>query len=576
VEHVRADIRFLKEEIRTGALVLVESPDPERGLLYAYWSAWYAEKIRGFNGVSPGDVFELPPQTAALGACEYVARIANGLPSYFDHIYGIEIAALNEDGESHDFIPLFPGATRVPGNQEFKRRLEGRFAVQPGSHSLSFHLWRQDDPDRVRRSKTELDSSSIDLLPIALEVTQRPVSGYATVEVIPKTDGALGARRVLLDWEQMEVDTKSRAEVVAELDRDLPTAYPNHLPTVAHPIAWEVIDVKRAMRLFLSTPVVSSSLDYAAEGLLTAIRRRVSSPQRFGVDVKQPVYLFDSNGAVPLGIPRDQHGGLTDLVSKVRTKLTNDIQALGGSRMWRSSAGMSRVMSNLFLAGCWMYAGAPSICVDYMRDVFRGSAAIGRRVETVGRVVSSDSDVQAALNWLMDRLRSRVSGGGSRLQITRELKAVSSIIQYRENSYRFLTARDARDLVRFALQNLTEQLNAVGARGRPKDLKFSFLFSATVFLLALRYRKKDRNFLNPPAKGEKIDKDYSDALRILQNALRTVRNDVRNRRRDVHRLAPGVISDAIEFLQKTGGNPDILIVIGQAEADADEDEDSDS
>jgi hypothetical protein len=331
-EHARADIRFLKQEVRASDIVLVENPEPDRGIRSTNWSAWYAEKIRGFNGVSSDDVFELPPQTAALGASEYVARIANRLPTYFDHIYGIEIAALNEGGESHDFIPLFPEETRVPGNQVFKRRLEGRFAVQPGSHSLSFHLWRQDDPDHVRRSQTELDSSPTDLVPITLEVTQRPVSGYATIEVIPETDGALGARRVLLDWEQMKVDAKSRAEVVAELDRGRPKAYPNHLPTITHPIAWEVIDVRSAMRLFLSSPIASSRFDRAANALLTTIRRRVNSPQRFDVDINHPVYLFDSNGDIPLGIPPDQHGGLAELVSKVRTKLANDIQALGGSR----------------------------------------------------------------------------------------------------------------------------------------------------------------------------------------------------------------------------------------------------
>jgi hypothetical protein len=138
-----------------------------------------------------------------------------------------------------------------------------------------------------------------------------------------------------------------------------------------------------------------------------------------------------------------------------------------------------------------------------------------------------------------------------------------------------LDAQDARDLVRFALQNLVEQLNAKGTKGRPKDLKFSFLYSATAFLLALRYRKKDRNFLDPPAKGENADGNYADALRILKNSLKTVREDVQYRRRDVHRLAPEVISDAIEFLQKTGGNPDILIVIGQAEAEANTDTDED-
>ena len=44
---------------------------------------------------------------------------------------------------------------------------------------------------------------------------------------------------------------------------------------------------------------------------------------------------------------------------------------------------------------------------------------------------------------------------------------------------------------------------------------------------------------------------------------------MQKRRRRIHRLAPEVLSNAIEFLKKTGGNPDIIVVIAQAEAEDD-------
>jgi hypothetical protein len=574
-ERGQADIRFLKDQISDGDIVLIECPETDRGLRMISWSSWYAKKIMGFEGVAADEVIELLPEDAALGACEYVARISNRLPTYFDHIYKIEIAALNADGESHDFIALFPEETRVPGNEEFKRRLEGRFAIQPGSQTLSFHLWRQDDPDHVRRSKTDLDVSPSERLPITLEVTQRPVSGYATIEVLPKIDDALGARRIVLDWEKMDLDAKSRAEVIRELDRNLPKSFPNHLPTITHSVAWQNVDPRTAMRNYLLTPVRSSSFARATSDLRVAISRRVSSPGFYNVNIDHPVYLFDSNGDVPLNIPGDRNGDLVDLVTKVTTKITADIETLGGGRVWRSNAGMPQVMSDLFLAGCWMYAGAPEACLAYMRDVFRGSADIGRRVESIGRVVSSDDDVRAALKWALDRLRHKLKANPKKPQIARELKAVSTIIQYRENSYRFLESRDANDLVGFALRNLSAQLNAKDTHGRPKDLKFSFLFSATVFLLVLRYRKKDSRFLEPPAKGEKGNPIFSEALAILKHSFETVKGDIRRNRRVVHRLAPEVIENAIEFLQKTGGNPDIIVAISKAEADGDDSEDDD-
>ena len=572
-ERARGDIRFLKDQITGGDIVLIECPETDRALRTTSWSSWYANKIVAFEGIVADEVFKLFPEDAVAGACEYVARLSNRLPTYFDHIFEIEIAALNEEGESHDFIALFPEETRVPGNQEFKRRLEGRFAVQPGSQTLSFHLWRQDDPAHVRRSKTDLDAAPSDSVPITLEVTQRPVSGYATIEVLPEIDRALGGRRMVLDWEKMDLEAKSRAQVIVELDRNLPKSFPNHLPTITDSVAWENVDPRMAMRSYLSTPVMSFSFERAASDLRVAISRRVSSPRYYNVDIDQPVYLFDSNGDMPPQIPGDRNGNPADLVAKVRAKIAADME--GGARIWRSTAGMPQVMSDLFLAGCWMYARAPETCLAYVRDVFRSRAEIGRRVESIGRVVSSDDDVKAALKWLMDRLRRKVAQRSTTLRIARELKAVSTIIQYRENAYLFLDPADAIDLARFALMNLSVQLDAKDASGRPKDLKFSFLFSATVFLLALRYRKKDPRFLEPPAKGAKGTLNFSEALQILKRAFDTVKDDLRRKRRGIHRLAPNVISNAIEFLQKSGGNPDIIMVICKAEADDDESEDED-
>jgi hypothetical protein len=573
-ERWRADINFLRDQIREGDIVLIECPENDRCLGTISWSSWCAKKIMGFAGTVANEVFTLLPEDAAIGACEYVARISNGFPTYFDHIYRIEIAALNEDGGSHSFIPLFPEETRVPGNKEFKKVLEGRFAVQPGSKMLSFHLWRQDDPEHVRTSKNDLDPSPHYMVPIKLEVTQRPVSGYATIEVLPEIDGALGGRRIVLDWEKMDLDTKSRDQVIAELDRKLPNSFPNHLPTITHIVAWEHVDPRPAMRNYLSTRVQSSSFKHVASNLKQATGKRVSNPKFYDVDVGQPVYLFDSNGVPPI-IPEDRNGDPADLVTKVRAKITADIEVLGGAGAWQSNAGAPPVISDLVLAGCWMYAGAPQACLVYMRDVFRGHAKIGRLVESIGRVVSSDDDVKAALKWLIDRLRQRVKQTTAQLRITRELKAASLILQYRENSYRFLDSKDAYDLVSFSLMNLNTQLNAKDARGRPKDLKFSFLFSATAFLLALRYRKQDPRFLEPPRKGERPDPTFSEALQILKKALETTKDDIQRRRRDIHRLAPDVISNAIEFLQKTGGNPDIIVAIAKAEAEDEESEDED-
>jgi hypothetical protein len=65
------------------------------------------------------------------------------------------------------------------------------------------------------------------------------------------------------------------------------------------------------------------------------------------------------------------------------------------------------------------------------------------------------------------------------------------------------------------------------------------------------------------------------ADKILTNAKETIESDTRKNRRSVHRLVPDVISNALEFLHKTGGNPDIIVTIDSAatdDGDAEEEE----
>jgi hypothetical protein len=50
LERGRADIRFLKDRITDGDIVLIESPETDRGLGTTAWSSWYAKKIMDLEG----------------------------------------------------------------------------------------------------------------------------------------------------------------------------------------------------------------------------------------------------------------------------------------------------------------------------------------------------------------------------------------------------------------------------------------------------------------------------------------------------------------------------------------------
>jgi hypothetical protein len=153
------------------------------------------------------------------------------------------------------------------------------------------------------------------------------------------------------------------------------------------------------------------------------------------------------------------------------------------------------------------------------------------------------------------------------------LKAVSLILQYRENAYRYLDDRSAYEVARLAVENMEIQLKPAGTRGRLPALTFKFLWSAAAFLVTLRVRKMNPDFLAPTVGDKGPNKRYQDTLGALDGIHNSVTEDRRNNRRAMHRLVPVVLSEAINFLNKTGGSPDIIVAISNAESDDHDDED---
>ena len=121
--------------------------------------------------------------------------------------------------------------------------------------------------------------------------------------------------------------------------------------------------------------------------------------------------------------------------------------------------------------------------------------------------------------------------------------------------------------VECALATMEQGLTGQGGQG---PLQQNFLWATTTFLLALRYRMNERDFIAPPARGAMADATFILARDILQKAAKIDRT-----RRSVHRLVQTTVTHATEFLNKTGGDPNIIGRIMQ-ELEADEGEDDDA
>jgi hypothetical protein len=145
-----------------------------------------------------------------------------------------------------------------------------------------------------------------------------------------------------------------------------------------------------------------------------------------------------------------------------------------------------------------------------------------------------------------------------------DLKAIALLLEYEETACRILTTPQAELVLECALGTLDLELSARNGNGR---LQQKFLWAVKAILLILRHRKANPNFVSPPAAGGVESSLYSQALLILHVAQAQAKRPIRR----ASQIARDAVENAIQFLQKTGGNPDIIRAISKSLDDGDDD-----
>jgi hypothetical protein len=431
--------------------------------------------------------------------------------------------------------------------------------VPASATHLEFYLFKEVDrqSEDVRRSRTELPVKPEAAIRITLNVEQRPVSGHAIIDATPDTPGALGAARITLDWRHMKSTGQSRAQILEQLNRDRPRGYPNvPAPLQSHWAVWDALDVKGVIERFLSTSAGrSTAYESAVDDLRKTLALR-SNPRFTGLDrsVNENLHVCGSDGEIPASLGKN---GLA-LVEALRKKIDADLRAIG------TYAYAKQTVQRLSIAGGWMFEACPEQVLDRFRSILRGEIAIGMTTDAIGRSVSGSFDVDLAFDFLARRIAAKRVGHREWRGAGKDLKAVANILRFRPEAARRLKQPQATMFVECALATMEQGLTGQGGQG---PLQQNFLWATTTFLLALRYRINQTDFIAPPARGALADATFVLASDILQKAGKIDRT-----RRSVHRLIQTTVAHAIEFLNKTGGDPNIIARIMQ-ELEADDSDD---
>jgi hypothetical protein len=211
-----------------------------------------------------------------------------------------------------------------------------------------------------------------------------------------------------------------------------------------------------------------------------------------------------------------------------------------------------------------MFAGTPDNIVDYFRSVARGAVPVGRRMEALGRVLCRGKDMDAAFRFIAQSLSKRRSSTPPWKGSNRELKAITILLEYYDDACKAISTKDATVALECATYIIQSEIKDSG--GRKKFRPQVFLWAVKTVLTILRHRKANPSFLAPPAEREPMSPLYARCLAVLTTAS----DEVKKFARKTPPIARDAVANAILFLEKTGGNPDIIQMISRSEDESDD------
>lgn len=524
-----------------GELLLVEGPLAGARVGAFRLGAMAADRLRSSGGPAAERVEVLDQNAVAAGCALHAARLAAGLPTYWDFLPQLDINAVDKDGPC--FVDLVPAGRRLVGGASYSGTAPCGFAISAGHMEIPIYLRKEGD-ERFRTTMVVLPEPPTSDVRVTLTVTQSPAQGYARVEIVPEARGVFGAGAVLLDWDALEPTDLSEGEILDLLRGG--RAYPDPAPLPAHIALWEATELRDRIDglLALAHPAPAEH-HRAAARVVEALRRRSPpshlNPQRYADD--RPCAAVGSDGEAPDGWPRD-------VLQKLLERVGADFAAI--MRSHPVDKPREALHRSLFLIMAWCHRAAPPTVRAYFLRVLRGERTRGwhRAVEAMGRVLSEPEELRV----FFDAVTGAVAERRTPLYW---LKASTQILQYRPEAPYAMTSGQALALAEAAGRALLEDIEQ---KGRAKLLRSQrFRWALYLILAALRYRIRDADFLTAgDASGQATLARLRDALDRASSAVGKGEAGL-----------PATVAETIRFLDRRGTKG---LILQETEAlDAEED-----
>ncbi len=362
----------------------------------------------------------------AQGAGEHIRRLTAGLPTYLDTLPRVDVL-ISRRGEP-EWLPLLQEEDKyVEGGRPWRRNpdLEGP-RIARGRDELVLDLAMDESPT-AREVTTTFSQPTTQPEAIRLRVSLLPANGSARVEVIPTRPGALGRRRVLVDWGRM----RDLGQTPQEVLRSFPRAFPPLNPRDSSPYRWTILRERlRAARGAIASSPRGRETRRALERVREAAREADSEARQ-----RSQLLTAVASDGVPPGArePLDAFYALAKRIMNELPENTDEFKHL--------------------VASC----GYCSADFDEFLELLRSRIQRGRHdretMIAAGNCFRTPEDSKRLVEASVAVLSGPPTG------INETLKALGRLLRYRADALKLVTSRDCERLARSLADVIERQLD---------------------------------------------------------------------------------------------------------------------
>jgi len=486
--------------------------------------------VEGQNGAK---LLLADPAMTARGALFASRRIERNIPHYLDRLDQISLVVSR--GNEPAFEHLIPENATVPGNREYVSAPITSMKWPAGMTEANFYVRK--GAKEIRHWRTQQIKAPQRAERLEVRLRQMPAQGWAKLSITSPDWDELRRSPIQLDWESLQVDPRSEAEILTSLERPRPIV-PQRVRYAAHVSLWDG-SARGRPGILAALMDLKSEPSTDLEPLANAIRASFQVPAAgSGVGPFETVYPVGTDGDLPDEIGEADTQRFEDVIERIATNLLLTVRGKGGQF----------ANNHALLCLTWVFARCPENVQQEMIAALDAIISGGEHALLVPRAAPRVV-VHGLGRVVIDReiLRVVIPKLYSDIKRPNFIAALSSVLSRPEATPMVLSDGDVEAIAEGAL-DVFRQLRC--------ESKFGTNFKYALMVVAGLLRVRERDPWALLVGHSDLAGLWVDELLGVQAQIQSMPESIANETKKLQ-----IIGELIRLLSGAGGRPDILTIM---------------